>query len=482
MEIQRMLPLLKNLPCQYYGPASEEVFAVEEASRNTRFQPGVLYIHPADSFGYANIYENLCFLTTENYHIPRLLERTRQLLLEEARFTSGAPSLQSMLSRGESADHVVSFIAGLLHNPVLLLGADGTALANSGFHARDVSSLASLKAESLSRYEADAPCILLEGLSPRNPLAHSLLITRVQSRQQDMFLLTAEEECAFTEGDTLHRLTCIHRIFAATVWNRNLQTQEMLLQNLLFQLLQSRPSHPEDIKKQLKKLGFPTYDKYYVLGVYRKLQNCPGSLRGNLEKIIGEQVYEFGDYYIAFLHSDWKTEIYATYGRNFPELTEYVNRMDLYASLSYGVFDITDISIAMKQTVRCIEIMRKFHWNQRINGYGDMVVSHLIDTALNAGEITLDSICNPITLKIREYDRQNGTDLLEVLAAYIYRGLSVKEASEYLHMHINTVYQRIHRLEDEFGIDFSNRRLVTMLHISVIVMAYRGDYQAEIYQ
>ncbi|MCI6837991.1 MAG: helix-turn-helix domain-containing protein, partial [Clostridiales bacterium] len=100
----------------------------------------------------------------------------------------------------------------------------------------------------------------------------------------------------------------------------------------------------------------------------------------------------------------------------------------------------------MKQATRCIEIIRKFSWSQRINGYGDMVISHQIETALACGEITLDSVCHPIALKIREYDDKNGTDLLDVLATYIYSGLSVKISSEYLHMHINTVYQRIHKL------------------------------------
>lgn len=482
MEIQRLLPLLKGLPCQYYGPAQEEVFAVEPANRSTRFCRGVLYIHSADSFGYANIYENLCFLTAESYHIPRLLERTRQILLEDARFTASALSLQTMLLQGDSADNVVNFLSSLLRNPVLLLSSDGTALANSDFHAKDVSLLASMKADILSRYDWESPCLQLESLSPRNPLPHCLLITRIQNSQSVLFLLTAEQESSFLDADTLHRLTCISRIFSATQWKRSLQSPQMQLQTLLFQLLQSKPGHPEDVKKQLKALGWPTYDKYYVLAVYRKLQNRPESLARELEEIIGEKVYEFGDYYIAFLHSDWKTEIYATYGRNFPKLTEYVTCTNMYASLSYGVFDITDISIAMHQAVRCIEMVRKFPWNQRVNGYGDMVISHLMDTALNAGEITLDSICNPIALKIREYDQKNGTDLLEVLAAYIYCSLSVKITAEYLHMHINTVYQRIHRLEDEFGIDFTNRRLVTMLHISVIAMAYRGDYQAERYQ
>lgn len=243
----------------------------------------------------------------------------------------------------------------------------------------------------------------------------------------------------------------------------------------------NKPSNEEDIKKQLTALGWTFYEKYYVLAIYRKLQNCPGSLAEEISHILGKKVYEFGDYYISILHSDWKTELYALFGRNFPELKALIQRTDMYASLSYGFFDIINAATAIKQATRCIEIIRKFNWSQRINGYGDMVISHLIDTALACGEITLDRVCHPIALKIREYDDKNGTDLLDVLATYIYSGLSVKISSEYLHMHINTVYQRIHKLEEDFGIDFSDRRIVTMLHISIIAMAYRGDYPADRY-
>lgn len=108
---------------------------------------------------------------------------------------------------------------------------------------------------------------------------------------------------------------------------------------------------------------------------YPYTENCKigtGSLVKELETIIGEPVYEFGDYYISILHSDWKTELYALFGRNFPELTAFIKKTNMYASLSYGFFDITDAAQAMRQTVRVIEIIRKYKWSQRINGYGDM--------------------------------------------------------------------------------------------------------------
>ena len=314
-----------------------------------------------------------------------------------------------------------------------------------------------------------------------DPLPRRMLYMRICQEQADILLFTAEQENSFADTDAASRLAALHEAFASIPWKQEHLCPQLQLQNLLFRLLQNKPSNEEDIKKQLTALGWTFYEKYYVLAIYRKLQNCPGSLVEEISHILGEKVYEFGDYYISILHSDWKTELYALFGRNFPELKALVQRTDMYASLSYGFFDIINAATAMKQATRCIEIIRKFSWSQRINGYGDMVISHLIDTALTCGEITLDSVCHPIALKIREYDDKNGTDLLDVLATYIYSGLSVKISSEYLHMHINTVYQRIHKLEEDFGIDFSARRIVTMLHISIIAMAYRGDYPADRY-
>ena len=353
--------------------------------------------------------------------------------------------------------------------------------SSSGFSSGDTTLITACRPNAFLMRLQNSPFMLLEPGDGLDPLPRRMLYMRICQEQADILLFTAEQENSFADTDAASRLAALREAFASIPLKQEHLCPQLQLQNLLFRLLQNKPSNEEDIKKQLTALGWTFYEKYYVLAIYRKLQNCPGSLAEEISHILGEKVYEFGDYYISILHSDWKTELYALFGRNFPELKALIQRTDMYASLSYGFFDIINAATAMKQATRCIEIIRKFSWSQRINGYGDMVISHLIDTALACGEITLDSVCHLIALKIREYDDKNGTDLLDVLATYIYSGLSVKISSEYLHMHINTVYQRIHKLEEDFGIDFSDRRIVTMLHISIIAMAYRGDYPADRY-
>lgn len=483
MKISRIIEKLKESAygCTYIGPADADVYAVDQAGRSTHFTAGILYINSTDAYQYAHIYESMCILTVEPYNVAKVTDMVQQMLLNDAKLMRDALSLQHSLAGGDTVDNVTTLLSNMFENPVMLMSMDAAPLALSGYQAQDINLLANIQADQMMRYSAERKFTLLEKGSTGNPLQRRLIFTRIHGENGGMYMVVAEQENSFDATDVQQRMSIVSDVFASVKWQHGEMSAQASMRSILFKLLQNKPASPVDVKRQLEALGWKFYEKYYVLSIYRKLQNSTGSLVKELETIIGEPVYEFGDYYVSILHSDWKTELFALFGRNFPELTAFIKKTNMYASLSYGFFDITDAAQAMRQTVRVIEIIRKYKWSQRINGYGDMVISHLIDTALMHGEITLDSICHPITLKIREYDEKNDTDLLDVLATYIFSGLSVKVAAEYLHMHINTVYQRIHKLEEDFGIDFTDRRVVTMLHISIIAMAYRGDYPSEKY-
>lgn len=82
MEIARILEKLKESSCtwNYFGPPSEEVFAVSLTGSGAHFHSGVLHINTTDRYQYAHLYENMCILVTEPYHASRLFEIVQQLL------------------------------------------------------------------------------------------------------------------------------------------------------------------------------------------------------------------------------------------------------------------------------------------------------------------------------------------------------------------------------------------------------------------
>lgn len=127
--------------------------------------------------------------------------------------------------------------------------------------------------------------MLLEPGDGLDPLPRRMLYMRICQEQADILLFTAEQENSFADTDAASRLAALREAFASIPWKQEHLCPQ--LQNLLFRLLQNKPSNEEDIKKQLTALGWTFYEKYYVLAIYRKLQNCPGSLAEEISHILG---------------------------------------------------------------------------------------------------------------------------------------------------------------------------------------------------
>lgn len=127
-----------------------------------------------------------------------------------------------------------------------------------------------------------------------DPLPRRMLYMRICQEQADILLFTAEQENSFADTDAASRLAALHEAFASIPWKQEHLCLQLQLQNLLFRLLQNKPSNEEDIKKQLTALGWTFYEKYYVLAIYRKLQNCPGSLAEEISHILGKRCMNLG--------------------------------------------------------------------------------------------------------------------------------------------------------------------------------------------
>jgi DNA-binding PucR family transcriptional regulator len=108
--------------------------------------------------------------------------------------------------------------------------------------------------------------------------------------------------------------------------------------------------------------------------------------------------------------------------------------------------------------------------------YEDKNIYHIQDLGIlrlliyNHQEILSDFSNEYLSLLI-ESDRQNGTEYIETLKAYIqYQGVNT-EVSENLHVHPNTLRNRIKKMEELTGIDFQNSKEFMNLMIAVIILS-----------
>lgn len=83
-----------------------------------------------------------------------------------------------------------------------------------------------------------------------------------------------------------------------------------------------------------------------------------------------------------------------------------------------------------------------------------------------AGRTELDAFVEHTLGPIEAYDRERGTALTESLEAYFREGGNVTRAAERLHVHVNTLYQRLERIDTLLGRSCQDPEVGLQLHLA----------------
>ena len=66
-----------------------------------------------------------------------------------------------------------------------------------------------------------------------------------------------------------------------------------------------------------------------------------------------------------------------------------------------------------------------------------------------------------------DYDTQRGADLVRTAEAYFQAGSSPRHAATALHVHVNTVAQRLHRIGELLGGDWQDPRRALQIQLAL---------------
>ncbi|MCL6454155.1 MAG: PucR family transcriptional regulator ligand-binding domain-containing protein [Alicyclobacillus sp.] len=78
---------------------------------------------------------------------------------------------------------------------------------------------------------------------------------------------------------------------------------------------------------------------------------------------------------------------------------------------------------------------------------------------------SLSRLCRALILPIEEYDKENGTDLLRTLDAYLRCGGNTRQVAEELFVHRNSVHYRLERIQDIIGKSLSDPETAFRLNL-----------------
>lgn len=111
----------------------------------------------------------------------------------------------------------------------------------------------------------------------------------------------------------------------------------------------------------------------------------------------------------------------------------------------------------------------------QILSYDNVVAQHIGEFAVVGSRTALSLFGLPELRILEEIDEKDGTDYIDSLAAYLNSGRNVARAAQIIHVHKNSMYNRIARMGQLTGLDYSDERTCFLAQLS-LAMAGRGPH------
>jgi len=152
------------------------------------------------------------------------------------------------------------------------------------------------------------------------------------------------------------------------------------------------------------------------------------------------------------------------------ELEKLTKLESVSIGLSWPFNNILEFKRYFNQAVVSIKLAQRLGLTQHIFDYSDF---HYYDLLNNyTGKIPLEYYCHPALQVLRQYDKDNRSDLYNTLYTYLENQKSLVATAEKLYIHRNTLVYRINRIQELTGLELDNANVVYTLMDSFRIMAF----------
>ena len=151
-------------------------------------------------------------------------------------------------------------------------------------------------------------------------------------------------------------------------------------------------------------------------------------------------------------------------------LSQFIRDQVLRVGVSYGFRDFVSLPNYYHQALAALDLGKELspdEWSYRFEKY---VMSYFLRYGTSRMEGKY--LCHPDLMTLRDYDRENHTQLLKTLYCYLACGLNATAAAEALYIHRNTLYQRLGKIEALITSNLNNPETRLYLQISYQI----GDF------
>jgi DNA-binding PucR family transcriptional regulator len=145
-----------------------------------------------------------------------------------------------------------------------------------------------------------------------------------------------------------------------------------------------------------------------------------------------------------------------------------------YCGISRLFFKLLEVKKHYEESLKAIKSGKHLNADQVLFFYDDYTLQHIF--SLCADKEPLKEFCHPSVFTLIDYDNKNSTSYVKSLYSYIMAFKNPSELAVSMHVHRNTLYYRISKIEEIMNIDLNNVDDFFNIYLSFKILEYMGEY------
>lgn len=237
------------------------------------------------------------------------------------------------------------------------------------------------------------------------------------------------------------------------------------------QLLEGSTQNDDIVDYFLSKKGWKKNDQYYLIVWDPVEANALSSLSYATHYFNKSLSFIYEGKTISIIHN----LDYPYKNRNFVSaIHSTIKHITSHLGISMPFHNFTHLPMAYSQSLLSIKYGKINNVLKDYYLYEDYYFSHLIDTLKSNDNYHVETFCDPNIIKLREYDKKKGSDLLKTLLIYLKYSQNGVKTSEVLFIHRNTLNYRLKIIKKITGIDLNRVYNIDHLLLSCMLIYHHS--------
>lgn len=159
--------------------------------------------------------------------------------------------------------------------------------------------------------------------------------------------------------------------------------------------------------------------------------------------------------------------------KQLAHLNQFMEDTGLYCGFSRVFTDLFDLKKYFKQSLLAMKNGKKKSGNSAVSFYDDATLEYVFSICSKVEP--LKELCHPAIFDLSDYDQAHGTAYMNTLYSYIVNFGKTNEISQKEHLHRNTLYYRIGKIEEIIKLKLTNLDDFFLIYFSFKILEYIED-------